>query len=164
MKIFLIIYFLIFSFSAHALKSQKSLDFFYGKWLCVQEQATGFIWKNNKWKKTDFKPLKYIVEMVPIQNNCIGEYESSKYYERFCANIWQFGGEPFFETPSYSTFFKHNNGATTSVTDTFQYKMRITDKGDFTMHKSSPGNPSTERGLLPDQDQWVVSTGKCEKL
>ena len=43
------IIFLFFLLLINLSYSAEPLNFFYGKWLCIQEVATGFTWKNEIW-------------------------------------------------------------------------------------------------------------------
>ena len=120
--------------------SAEPLNFFYGKWLCIQEVATGFTWKNEKWERAEFAPEKYMVEIIPEKKECLGDY-----YETndgvVCSEIWIFGSEKsLLSNPTYGYYngFSENAGI---FLNNYPHEISISDDGNFSMHTASPGDP-----------------------
>jgi len=157
----IILFFTLFTTLSH---SAESLNYFYGKWLCIQEAATGFTWKNERWERSEFNREKWIVEILPEQNECLGTY-----YEKndgvVCSEIWIFGSEKSsMSNPTYGYYNGTSENAAIFLTN-YPHEIDISDDGSFSMHTASPGDPrkSTKDNPFASK-QWIIATGKCEKL
>jgi len=103
----------------------SSLDDYYSS-LCIAEDSTGFNWKNNNWKQTNFIPAKYIVNRVDPATVKVWQCPESKdrgddYYSPSsqslntfgCYSIKRFGEDDFdrrFDcSERWSTYEKQND-------------------------------------------------------
>ena len=149
------------SLSANASISSK--DNYYTS-LCIDDDATGYSWKNGDWSRTNFIPAKYIVKKFPYSKSSLCDINKAAYKDKRtygCYALKSFGEE--FNMLSYELCNEYwTDGALFKVrcnTSVFGHIIEFQPNGVFRMSK-------TDRGLNYSKlkDDMFVSHGKCSTM
>ena len=158
----------------------------YSTFLCITEESTGFNWKNNKWKQTNFIPVKYIVNRVDPASVKVWQcpnsldrgddyYSTSQFLSTFgCYSIKRFGEDDFdrrFDcSETWTTYEKQNDEKNPKVK-----KLESVDCNDgsvisqnFAFKPNGWFHTSIFHSMLQrestSKDSLSISVGKCSTL
>ena len=141
--------------------------------LCIEDESVGFNWENRGWTRVNFKPKKYLVERLEMEElisgrsgNCLWDYNDINkerlYNEDYgCYNIREFG-YPFNSFKSelcHEAFGGHDYGGLDNNSRITCDNFNFLPNGAFqTSSIRSIQTPTLYR------DSLSVSVGTCSRL
>ena len=144
--------------------------------LCIEEGSTGFIWKNNNWKQTDFTTDKYLVKKLRNSEALFGckdsfssDINDTAKFSKSCYDIKRFGGKSLKVKSKYlgeycSEWWTRGTTSEQFILDkVYCNEMQFKPNGWFHKSSTNPDLPEL-KDTASNKSTLSVSVGKCSTL
>jgi len=145
--------------------------------LCIEEDSTGFLWRNNHWKQTRFTTSKYLYKKIKSPNQyCkntkieISKWDKDKKYitvvfSKGCYEIGEFGSKYKRTEQCDELWYLHPNGRTEL---NFVRCIDVEFQPDGNFARSNNHTQFNDFDIFgkkrKTKDSLFVSHGKCSRL